>query len=116
MRKKFWQAKKDAKPVVYMAMGQKAQERVEKNCQAKGWGEERCCWRVNCLKDECVTLIVSVDNRKTIWKEHMDRLLTAKSLSVRGASHHPAFMVSCLTISQTRLSCPPCAMMGFRLW
>ena len=27
------------------------------------------------------------------------RLLTAKSSSVRGASHHPAFMVSYLTIS-----------------
>ena len=43
------------------------------------------------------------------------RLLKAKSQSTRGASHHPAFMVSCLTISQTRLSCPPCAMMGFQL-
>ena len=44
------------------------------------------------------------------------RLLTAKSRSTRGASHHPAFMVSCLTISQTRLSCSPCTIMGFQLW
>ena len=35
------------------------------------------------------------------------RLLTAKSWSVRGASHQPAFMGSCLTISHKCLSCLP---------
>ena len=32
---------------------------------------------------------------------------SAKSRSVRGASHRPAFMSSCLTISHTRLPCLP---------
>ena len=41
------------------------------------------------------------------------RLLTGETWSTKGASHHPAFMISYLTISQTRLSGPPCAMMGF---
>ena len=35
------------------------------------------------------------------------RLLTAKSQSVREASHQPAFMDNCLTISHTCLPCPP---------
>ena len=36
------------------------------------------------------------------------RLLTAKSRSARrGASHHSAFIVSCLTVSQMRLPCQP---------
>ena len=45
-------------------------------------------------------------------KSSLCRLLTAKSRSARGASHHPAFTVSCLTISQKRLSCPPCGTIG----
>ena len=40
----------------------------------------------------------------------------AKSRSERGASYHPAFMVSSLTISQTRLLCPPCGKMGLQSW
>ena len=36
------------------------------------------------------------------------RLFTAKSQSTRGASHHPAFVVRCLTISQKHMHCPPC--------
>ena len=35
------------------------------------------------------------------------RLLTAKSRSAREASHHQAFIVSCLTVSQTCLPCQP---------
>ena len=35
------------------------------------------------------------------------RLLTAKSQSAREASHHPAFIVSCLTVSQICLPCQP---------
>lgn len=35
------------------------------------------------------------------------RLLTAKSWNVRGASHGPALMGSCLIICQMCLSCPP---------
>ena len=41
-RKKYCEAKKDAKTVVYMAMDQKPLEAVE-TCQTKGWGKERWC-------------------------------------------------------------------------
>ena len=34
-------------------------------------------------------------------------IASAKSLSARGASHHPAFMSGCLTISDTSLPCQP---------
>ena len=50
-------------------------------------------------------------NNKICYKFCMGftcRLLTAKSRSATGESHHPAFMVSRLAIGQTRLSCPPC--------
>ena len=40
----------------------------------------------------------------------------AKSWSLRGASHHPSFMVSSLTVSQTHLPCPPCGKMGLQPW
>ena len=40
----------------------------------------------------------------------------AKSSSARGASHHPAFMVSYLTISEKRLHCPSCGKMGLQSW
>ena len=40
--------KKDAMKVVYIAIDQRAWEAVEKvdlchDCQAKDWGEDRCC-------------------------------------------------------------------------
>ena len=35
------------------------------------------------------------------------RLLMAKSWNARGASHHSAFIASCLTVSQTCLPCQP---------
>ena len=34
-------------------------------------------------------------------------IASAKSLSARGAYHHPAFMSGCLTISDTSLPCQP---------
>ena len=34
-------------------------------------------------------------------------IASAKSRSARGASHQPAFMSGCLTISHTCLPCPP---------
>ena len=43
-------------------------------------------------------------------------LLTAKSRSTRGASCDPAFMNRSLTVSQTRLLCPPCGKMGLQSW
>ena len=46
----------------------------------------------------------------------LSRLCTAKFRSSRGASHHPAFMVSSLTINQTCLLCPPWGKMGQQSW
>ena len=43
-------------------------------------------------------------------------LLTNGSESWRGASRHPAFMNGSLTVSQTRLPCPPCGKMGLQSW
>ena len=43
-------------------------------------------------------------------------LLKAKFRSTRGASCHPAFMDSSLTVSLTRLPCPPCGKMGQQSW
>ena len=53
--------------------------------------------------------------QNVVWKLiiwlHMEkkncRLLTVKSQSARGASHHPVFTVTCLTVSQMRLPCQP---------
>ena len=78
-RKKYCEAKKDAKRVVYMAMDQKAQEAVERvdSCQdghelfrivKQRVGERKDVVGVSCLKDENGALTVSVDNRKKIWK------------------------------------------------
>ena len=43
-------------------------------------------------------------------------LLTTESRSARGASGHPAFMDGSLTVSPTRLPCPPCGKMGLQSW
>ena len=42
-------------------------------------------------------------------------LLTTESRSARGASRHPAFMDGSLTVSQTRLPCPPCGKMRLQV-
>ena len=42
-----------------------------------------------------------------LWTLWTCRLLTAKSRSVREASHQPAFIGNCLTISHTCLPCQP---------
>ena len=39
--------------------------------------------------------------------KHGMLIASAKSWSARGASHQPAFMSGCLTISHTCLPCPP---------
>ena len=44
------------------------------------------------------------------------RLHTAKSRSAKGASHHPNFMVSSLTISKMLLPCPLSGKMGPQSW
>ena len=58
-------------------------------------------------------------DRKPSWEQNgvplivnIMQIALAKSHSARGASRHLAFMISSLTISQTRLPCPPCGKMG----
>ena len=45
-------------------------------------------------------------HRLQIGAEHM-QIVSAKSRRVKGASHQPAFMGNCLTISHTCLPCLP---------
>ena len=82
-RKKYYEAKKDAKRVVYMAMDQKSQEAVEKVDSCRDGrelfriGKQRVGKKkdvgVSCLKDENGAVKVSVDDRKKIWKEVFGR-------------------------------------------
>ena len=44
------------------------------------------------------------------------RLLMAKSSRVRGSSYHSTFIVSCLTVSQTCLSCQPSGLIQLQSW
>ena len=85
-RKKYCEAKKDAKRVVYMAMDQKAREAVERvdSCPdgrelfrsaKERVGEKKDVVGVSCLKGESGTVKVSVDDRKKIWTEHMEKLM-----------------------------------------
>ena len=81
-RKKYCDAKKDAKRVVYMAMNQKAQEAVEKvdSCHdgrkffrivKQKVGGKKDVVRVSCLKDESGVVKVWMIERKSgrsIWK------------------------------------------------
>ena len=69
-RKKYCEAKKDAEGVVYMAMDQKAKQRV---------GEKKNVVVVTCLKDESGAVKVSVDDRKKIWNEHMVKLMNVEN-------------------------------------
>ena len=89
-RKKYCKAKKDAKRVVYMAVDQKAQEAVEKvdssrdGCELfriakQRAGESSDVVGVSCLKDESGVVKVSVDDRKKIWKEHMEKLMNVEN-------------------------------------
>ena len=88
-RKKYCEAKKDAK-IKYMAMDQKAREAVERvdSCRdgrelfriTKQWvGEKKDVVGVSCLKDESGAVKVSVDDRKKIWKEHMEKLMNVEN-------------------------------------
>ena len=54
-------------------------------------------------------MAVFVQQRKRLVFYLVKQMLIAlaKSQSVRGASHQPAFMSSCLTISHTCLPCLP---------
>ena len=89
-RKKYCKAKKDAKRVVYVAIDQKAWEAVEKvdsscdGCElfrtAKQKTEEKSdVVGVSCLKDKSGAVKVSMDDRKKIWKEHMEKLMNVKN-------------------------------------
>ena len=85
-RKKYCKAKKDAKRVVYMTMDQKARGVVEKVDSSRDGrelfriakqtaGEKSDVVGVSCLKDESGAVKESVDDRKKIWKEHMEKLM-----------------------------------------
>ena len=88
--KKYCEAKKDAKRVVYMAMNRKARKMVEKvkscrdGCELfriakQRVGEKKDAVGVSCLKDESGVVKVYVDNRKKIWKEHMEKLMNVEN-------------------------------------
>ena len=89
-RKKYCEAKKDAKRVVYMEMDQKAREAVEKvdsssdgrelfRIAKQRAGEKSDVVGVSCLKDESGAVKVSVDDRKKIWKEYMEKLMNVEN-------------------------------------
>ena len=88
-RKKYCEAKKEAKRVVYMAMDQKAREAVEKvdSCRddrelfriAKQRVAEKKDVGVSCLKVESRVVKVSMDDRKIIGKEHMEKLMNVEN-------------------------------------
>ena len=89
-RKKYCEAKQDAKRIVYMAMDQKAREAVEKVDSSRDGrelfrivkqraGEKSDVVGVICLKDESGAVKVSVDDRKKIWKEHMEKLMNVEN-------------------------------------
>ena len=82
--------KKDAKRVVYMAMDQKAGEAVEKVDSSRDGrelfriakqraGEKSDIVGVSCLKDKSGAVKVSMDDRKKIWKEHMEKLMNVEN-------------------------------------
>ena len=89
-RKKYCEAKKEAKRVVYMAMDQKAREAVEKvdSCRdgrelfriaKQRVAEKKDVVGVSCLKVESRVVKVSMDDRKIIGKEHMEKLMNVEN-------------------------------------
>ena len=86
--KKYGEAKKDVKRVVYMIMGQRVQEAVEKvvmmvvSClelPRKKVGEKKDIVGVSCLKDKNGVVKVSVEDGKKIWKEDMEKLMNVEN-------------------------------------
>ena len=89
-RKKYYGAKKDAKRVAYMAMDQKAREAMERvdSCRdgyqlfriaKQRVGEKKDVVGFSCVDDESGAVKVSVDDRKKIWKEHMEKLMNVEN-------------------------------------
>ena len=89
-RKKYCEAKKDAKRVVYMTMDQKAREAADKvdSCRdgrklfriaKQKVGEKKDVVGVSCLKDESGPVKVSADDRRKIWKEHTEKLMNVEN-------------------------------------
>ena len=87
-RKKYCEAKRDAKRVAYMAMNQKASEMVGEvdsyfnGCELvrtakQGVGEKLL--GVSCLKHERGAVKVSVDHQKRTCKEHMRKLMNVEN-------------------------------------
>ena len=88
--RKYCEAKKDPKRVVYMAMDQRAQEVVETvdSCRdvcelfriaKQRAGEKRDVAWVSCLNDESGAVKASLEDRKKIWKEHMEKLMNVEN-------------------------------------
>ena len=74
----------------WMAMDQKTREAVEKVDSSRDGpklfriakqraGEKSDVVGVTCLKDESGAVKVSVDDRKKIWKEHMEKLMNVEN-------------------------------------
>ena len=76
-RKKYCEAKRDARRVVFMAMDQKDRGAVEKVAKQRV-GEKKDVVGVSCLKDESGAVKVSVDDLKQIWKEHMEKFMNVE--------------------------------------
>ena len=76
----------------------------------KTWGQPKisscclCVWRVF-VNGWKLFRRPSTSYKKLLVRVTFRIHTLAKSQSVRGTSHHPAFMDSCLSISQTRLAC-----------
>ena len=60
-------------------------------------------------RPHCKNLPQNAAWKFTIWLQMRKKIVDcmAKSRSARGASHHPAFIVSCLTVNQICLPCQP---------
>ena len=61
-------------------------------------------WVVLALGRSC---LVSDENSSPLFRVFFSHIVSARSQSVRGAFHQPAFMDSCLTINDTYLPCLP---------
>ena len=102
-RKKYYEAKKDTKRIVSMdRAARQALEKVNSCCCGhelfrivkQRTGEKAHVIGVTCLKDESDMVKVGVNDRKQIWKEHIERLINVENkwrstlpLKVVGAAH-----------------------------
>ena len=69
-----------------------------------------CFYNPDAITEHC--MLLTTESRSA---RGASMLLTTESRSARGASRHPAFMDGSLTVSQTRLPCPPCGKMRLQV-